>query len=654
MRAAAGLLLLSAAGALVTVSLFFGGSLSDGRLFWIGIFAEAVGLGAVAAGLAGLVPLAVPGRAGLAAIGLLSAFVCWQGVTMIWSIAPDRSWSYLNRGAVYVAFCLLGLVVAANARMPARVVAGGLAVLLAGVVGWALLGKVFPSLFPDGGRVARLRDPIGYWNALALACALALPLGLWVATRRGWRRELRAAGVLLLYLAVIALVLTFSRAGILVAAVAVVLWLAFVPARFESFGALLLSVVPAAAVAGWASTRAGLVDDNQPLGARRSDGAWFALVLVVVGLVVIVAALWADGADRRFADPVARRLWARRIGIASGTVVVVGVIGVSAASGGPSAWLKEFRGGGEVGGSSARIATLSSNNRWEWWKEAWQVFEEKPVGGKGAATFPISRLRVRKGGVVTNEGPHNIALQALAETGIVGFLLGAAAVIAVLVALGRAVGRLRGEERAAAVALAIAVPAYLLHALADIDWDFIAVSAPAFFLGGLLIGMGGEVRSVRVRVRGRTLLAAGLTACLLAGVYSLTAPWLAANRVQDAYSAIFANDPRSGAADARDAASLNPLSFQPLWALALAHASVGDVSGAIREYQSATRLQPEDPDTWVALGQYELCHAHVFGAYAALNQAYTLDPFGPAGIPGGLKDQAQAAVEKRGRPTCPR
>src|SRR5579859_1505408 len=199
MRAAAGLLLVSAAGALVTFSLFFGESISDSRLFWIGVFAEVLGFGALALGLAGLAPVAVPRRVGLLALGLLTAFVCWNGVTMIWSIAGDRSWAYLNRGAVYVAFALIGLVVAANVRMPARVVAGGLAVLLFGVVGWALLGKVFPSLFPDGARVARLRNPIGYWNALALACAIALPLGLWIATARQ-RRELRAFGALLLYL----------------------------------------------------------------------------------------------------------------------------------------------------------------------------------------------------------------------------------------------------------------------------------------------------------------------------------------------------------------------------------------------------------------------------------------------------------------------
>jgi O-Antigen ligase len=652
MRAAAGLLFLSAACTLITISLFFGGSLGDGRLFWIGIFAEALGFGAVAAGLAGLLPVAVPTRVGLAAVGLLAAFVSWQGMTMIWSIAPDRSWAYLNRGAVYVAFCLLGLAVAAYARMPARIVAGGLSVLLFGVVGWALLGKVFPSLFPDGARVARLRNPIGYWNALALACALALPLGLWLATRRTWRRELRVAGVLFLYLAVIALVLTFSRAGILVAAVAVLLWLAFAPARLESLGALVLSVVPAAAVAGWASTRTGLVDDNQPLGARRSDGAWFAFVVIVVGAIVVGTALWADGADRRFEDGDARRLWARRIGVAIGTVVVAGVIAVSAASGGPGAWLKEFRGGGEVAsGSASRIATLSSNNRWAWWQEAWRVFEEKPAGGKGAGTFELARRSVRGSGVVTIE-PHNLALQALSETGIVGFLLGLGAVLCLLVALTRTVRRLRGEERAAAVALAIAVPAYLLHALADIDWDFVAVSAPVFFLGGLVLGMGGEVRAVRVR--GRPLLAAGAAACLLAGVYSLAAPWLASNRVDDAYAALASNEPAAAASDARDAAGLNPLSPEPIWALASAYASVGDVKDAGRQYGRATRLQPENSDTWVALGRYELCFGDVFAAYRALNHAYTLDPYGPAGIKNGPLDQARAAVEKRGTPTCRR
>src|SRR5579872_1557611 len=142
MRSAVGLLLSAAAAALVTFSLFFGGANGDGRLFWIGILVVAAGFGVLALGLAGLVDLAVPRRAGWLAFGLVSAFVAWNGVTMVWSIAPDLSWAYLNRGAVYVAFALLGLGVASTVRMPVRPVAWGLAVLLFGVVGWALLGKV--------------------------------------------------------------------------------------------------------------------------------------------------------------------------------------------------------------------------------------------------------------------------------------------------------------------------------------------------------------------------------------------------------------------------------------------------------------------------------------------------------------------------------
>ena len=97
-----------------------------------------------------------------------------------------------------------------------------------------------------------------------------------------------------------------------------------------------------------------------------------------------------------------------------------------------------------------------------------------------------------------------------------------------------------------------------------------------------------------------------------------------------------------------------PLSVQPVWALAGAYASVRDTPDAVKQYARATRLQPENPDTWVSLGQYELCHGDVFGAYAALNHAYTLDPFGPTGVKNGLLDQARAAVEKRGRSTCRR
>src|SRR5581483_11938426 len=373
---------------------------------------------------------------------------------------------------------------------------------------------------------------------------------------------------------------------------------------------------------------------------------WFAFVTSIAGLAVIAAALWADRQDRSFADTALRRLWARRIGAVVAVLAVAGVVAASAASGGPGRWLDEFRGGAQVGTRSSRLGELSSDNRWSWWQEAWRLFEQAPGLGKGAATFSIARRSVRTSGIVTNE-PHDIALQALAETGIVGCLLGAGATLTALAAATAAVRRLSGEERAAAVALAIALPTYVLHALVDIDWEFVAVSGPVFFLGGLASGLGGRGPAwerAGARLRLRPLLAAGAVACLLGGAYSLLAPWLATKRVQDAEAATLAGDPRAGAARARDAISLNPFSVDAVWQLALAYEQAGDREAAVREYERAARLQPANSSTWLALGSYDYCIGRYHDAYVALNQAYTLDPYGPAGIPGGMLDRARAKV----------
>jgi tetratricopeptide (TPR) repeat protein len=169
-----------------------------------------------------------------------------------------------------------------------------------------------------------------------------------------------------------------------------------------------------------------------------------------------------------------------------------------------------------------------------------------------------------------------------------------------------------------------------------------------FFVGGLLVGLGGTVREARARER--PWVGALAVGCLLGAVYSLAAPWLAANRTGDAYAALADVRPAAAASSARDAADFDPFSVQPIWVLATAYASVGDAAEAMRQFERATRLQPENPDTWLNLGLFELERCNVFPAYRALNRAYTLDPFGPTGIPGGPLDRARAYVEKRA--TC--
>src|SRR5439155_1123874 len=144
------------------------GDSSDLGLTWLGSLALLVAAVAVAGALLARIPWPSLDAAGLAFVGLLTAFVLWSGASVAWSIQPDRSWAYTNRGLVYFAFACLGVFLGSLLPRAPRAAAGALAVLLAGVLGWALLGKIFPSLFPDYGRLARLRASIGYWNALAL------------------------------------------------------------------------------------------------------------------------------------------------------------------------------------------------------------------------------------------------------------------------------------------------------------------------------------------------------------------------------------------------------------------------------------------------------------------------------------------------------
>jgi hypothetical protein len=620
---------LVAAGALLFVALFFGEGTSNGRLFWIGAFAVLAAAPAVAA----RVP--VPSGAGAAALALLLALALWVGLTMAWSIAADSSWAAFDRILVYCAFAALGLL-ATGVPRPARTIAGGLALLLGLVLGWALLGKVIPALFPDGARVARLRNPIGYWNSLALAAATAVPLALWLGSSRTHARAVRAAGVLLLYLAELAAVLTYSRAGIAVAALAALAWMVLARDRLESLVALAVATPPAGLVALWAFSRPALTDDLQPYSARVNDGAWFGVLAVTGAALAFGGAWWLAG---RTVGQRERLVWTRGLAAAVAAAALAALAIVLALRGGQI--LDEFRGtsGKEVSQSPTRLAELSSSNRWRWWQEAWSLWKDAPAGGKGAATFEIARRDIRQGSITTTE-PHDLPLQFLAETGIVGFLLflalvgtGMAAVLAAL--------RVEPAERPAAAALAVGLGAYVLHALVDIDWEFVAVTAPAFFVLGAFAGLGGRERRA-LRLPRPAAAAAGAAA--VAVLYALVAPYAASRLVDASYSEIEDGRIRAALADGRAAHGLNPLSTDALLALGDAEAARGDEAAAMRRYRQAVDLEPENSSTWYALGSYEFFTGRYELALHDLDRAYGLDPYGPAGRPGGLLDQARAKV----------
>ncbi len=620
----------AAALVLAGAAVFVGGGSSNGRLFWIGSAALLLAVVTGVAVLVGRLPAPELDGPAIAFLLLLAALAAWAAVSIEWSILPSRSWDYANRGFVYLAFACVGVLLAG---VPRRWVASALAALVGALFVVALAAKVFPSLYGDYGRVARLRWPVAYWNELALLGATAVPLALWLTGRERDRRA-RVAGALLLYAAVVTIVLTYSRTGVALAVVAGVAWLALDRERLEGVEALALAVPVGGIVAAAGLALPGVSSDGVAGSVRSDDGRVFGAVVVLGAVGVGVGAWLLLGRE------VARERRRLVLQVATAAIAAVLVAGAAAAvvrAGGPvdfvhARWADFAH--TQSSGTPGRFGTTSSGNRWSWWQQAWDAWTHHPAGGTGAGSFRLtSNLRSHNPSLETTE-PHNVPLQFLSETGIVGFLLYVGMVAAVVVALRRR------ERDGAGTALMLVLLLGALHQVVDIDWDFVATQGPLFALAGYLVARPGRLLPER-----RLLPAVAVAAAGLAALYSIFSPWLSERRVAAGYDRWFDGNFAGALTAAKAAHSLDPLAIQPLWLWAQ---SESDDEAARELYLRAARREPLNPETWYQLGYFE---AEILAdwrpAYRHLDRSWHLNPFGPAGQPPGsqLLDKARCRVD---------
>jgi len=509
----------------------------------------------------------------------LAALAVWCALSVAWSIEPDRSWDYANRTFVYLAFALVGVQLAGKTRE----LAVGLAAVLGAVCVWSLAGKALPWLYEDYGRIARLRGPIGYWNALALLGDIALPLGLWLATRR------RVPGTLLVYGWAVAIALTYSRGGVIVALLVVGAWLALSGFWLQGIATLVSAGLPAAGVIGLAFSLRGVTSDGASHSTRVHDGLIFGAVLLAgAGVAVALSRIPPP-------EPTAA---VRRMAI----VFMIVVAAAASLAGGLHArtWWDQFTApaSAELTNGGSRLAEAGSNHRWVWWKEAWRGFEQHKLAGTGAGSFEFTNLRYRTTSVDITTEPHNLPVQFLSETGAVGLGLFLLATLALVFG-----ARRRTDPE---IALALILPAYLVHGLLDIDWDFAAVSGPVFLVAGAL--------AARPIAKPRGSYSTGLVAAGVAvlALSSFFAVWLGNRWIGQAEEALGSN-PSHAIVLAKRARSVQPLSVEPLFAQAFAEEELalgkvkkqhlGKSLGLLRK---ATELQPENKQTWYALGFFNL------------------------------------------------
>jgi hypothetical protein len=580
-------------------------------------------------------------------VGLLVGFAAWCGVTLLWSVAPERTWAHVNRAMAYSLVIVLAItLVSSMPRALTRIAYGWLFVALACAL-YALAGKIIPGVtilgvgFDHTSTVSRLRAPLEYWNALGLVMVLAIPIALRITTDTTRRDVTRMAAMSALFVLLVTLFMTYSRGGILSCLVALTVLTVLGGQRLRGLAVVVVTLVAAIPALGLSFSRPALKGIYVPLDERVPDG--IVLGMVTAGcLIALLCAAWGMlRLEERTAwsDERTQLVWR---GLAA-TTAIIGVLvlgGIASAPGGPSGWAD--RGWEKFSETSqdkvsdpARIVSSNSGNRWVWWKEAAGAWWDKPLQGWGAGSFPVTHKMYRQVELSVVQ-PHNMPLQFLAETGIVGMLLVSGAIgFLLLCALDRMRSMAKGRERDMAVALFAGAVAWLVHGIVDWDWDIPGVTVPALMFLGVLVATPWQPRPGGVATRGAigTRGAALALACVAAGLLIVSAglPMIADEKASSAPAVSTNAGPaelENAAADADLAARLDPTAVRPLFAAAAIAEGRGRLFDARRFLLDAVDRQPDNTTAWQRLLELAFKTADRPGAKAAARRLLELDPIG--------------------------
>jgi O-antigen ligase len=138
------------------------------------------------------------------------------------------------------------------------------------------------------------------------------------------------------------------------------------------------------------------------------------------------------------------------------------------------------------GATNARLSDVGGH-RLRYWRVAIDVAADHPIAGAGPGAFAVEWLRRRTIDERVRNA-HSLELQTLADLGIVGLALLAAAIAATALA---AAGALRADRALAAGPIAGALT-WALHAGLDWDWEMPGVTLPFLALTGAALGVAAE------------------------------------------------------------------------------------------------------------------------------------------------------------------
>jgi hypothetical protein len=557
-------------------------------------------------------------RAALPMLVSLGALLAWSVASFAWTASREATFEHVIRLGMLAAAAVVGVAYAARPRA-ALMLAGGLA-LLGAVAACAIEFKLLGGS-TDAFGGSRLTWPINYANADAALIWLPLPALVAFAAAEPLRPLFRGAFGLLAALALAVGLAAQSRSGTIALAGALIASVAI--ARDRSRFALTLVAVgaPVAAIAprmvsGDAASSANLVRD-------RGQAALIAAV-VAAALVCGVAML---DSRRHFPfggreAPVAFAAWTLALALAAGAFL--------SATGRPDTWASarwnEFTNMSSAAStpdSDASHFGTGVSNRYDYWRVAWQTFEDDPVQGVGAGAFSVPWLRSRSIGESVTDA-HSWQAGALAETGLVGLMLTAAVLLFPLARI-RTARTSPGAWPIAAVALGGAGVYFVLHA--SLDWllRIPAVAIPGLVVLGALANGGGVPGELALTGRiGRAALAtAALVVLVLAIPAYLSTAAVTRGETDSATST------KDALAELEDASRLNPFATEPLLLRSTILQLERKPRAALDAASEATERGPQNWAAWLVLGEARRSVGDRAGSRAAFDRAASLNPRAP-------------------------
>jgi hypothetical protein len=520
-------------------------------------------------------------------VSVLTGFLVWMLVSLLWSVSATDPLAESQRTAVYVAAALATSVVLRRRFYRHPLFAVWAATSLVCV--YSLSTRLFPGRFGIFDRIAggRLSEPIGYWNGLGIFAALGALLALGIVARASSLVARVLAGVSLVIL-VPTLYFTFSRGAWIALGAGLVTIVLLDPRRLQLVAALLV-VGPWPALAVLTAYNAETLTRLQAaVPAASADGRRVALVLALL-LVASAAATISFALVEHRVRP------GRRLRAAFGIALVLVLAGALAATfvrfGSPPTLVRRaydaFTAPQTVVRSdlNERLFSLSAGQRIPQWRVAWDDYRSHRWLGSGAGSYERTWARFRPNpGTVRNA--HSLYLETLAELGPVGLAM---LVVALAIPLGAAV---RARWRSLAPAAAGAYVAFLVHAAGDWDWQLPAISLAALFCASALLAAARASRTRRVdSVRAR--LVAGVLSVVIAGFAFVGL--VGNSAVAASTDALDELDLARAEAQARKAAQWMPWSSLPWERLAQAQLFRGERGAGLASLRKAIA---KDRDNW--------------------------------------------------------